>query len=118
MKGITLFIFGGMAEMSDEPPSPKAEFMMAGVGPVSSILIAGIFMPSTQPVSAQAYPGPVNGVIQYLAFINGLLAAFNLIPAFPLDGGRVLRSILWGIKGNLRWATRISSWIGSGFGIL
>jgi CBS domain-containing protein len=60
----------------------------------------------------------MNGVVQYLAFINGLLAVFNLLPAFPLDGGRVLRSILWGLKKNLRWATRISSKIGSGFGIL
>jgi Zn-dependent protease len=118
MKGITLFIFGGMAEMSDEPPSPKAEFMMAGVGPVSSILIAGIFYAIYSVGVSAGIPRPVNGVIQYLAFINGLLAAFNLIPAFPLDGGRVLRSILWGIKGNLRWATRISSWIGSGFGVL
>jgi CBS domain-containing protein len=61
---------------------------------------------------------PVVGVIHYLSTINGLLAAFNLIPAFPLDGGRVLRSILWGLKGNVRWATRVSSWIGEAFGIL
>jgi len=118
MKGITLFIFGGMAEMSDEPPSPKAEFMMAAVGPVSSILIAGIFYAVYSAGVGAGIPKPVNGVLQYLAFINALLAAFNTIPAFPLDGGRVLRSILWGIKGNLRWATRISSWIGSGFGVL
>jgi len=118
MKGITLFIFGGMAEMSDEPPSPKAEFMMAAVGPVSSIVIAGIFYAVYSAGVGAGIPKPVNGVLQYLAFINAILAAFNIIPAFPLDGGRVLRSILWGIKGNLRWATRISSWIGSGFGVL
>ena len=118
MKGITLFIFGGMAEMSDEPPSPKAEFMMAAVGPLSSILIAGIFYALYSAGVSAGISRPVNGVVQYLAYINALLAAFNVIPAFPLDGGRVLRSILWGIKGNLRWATRISSWVGSGFGIV
>jgi len=118
MKGITLFIFGGMAEMTDEPPNPKAEFMMAAVGPISSIIIAGIFYAIYSAGVAAGIPKPVNGVVQYLAFINALLAAFNTVPAFPLDGGRVLRSVLWGIKGNLRWATRVSSFIGSGFGVL
>ncbi len=117
MKGITLFIFGGIAEMSDEPPSPKAEFMMAAVGPVSSIILAGIFYVIHSGGATVGIPKPVNGVVQYLAYINGLLAAFNVVPAFPLDGGRMLRSILWEIKGNLRWATHISSMIGSGFGI-
>lgn len=118
MKGITLFLFGGMAEMSDEPPKPKAEFMMAVVGPVSSIVIAGLFYAVYAAGLGGAIPQPVNGVVGYLAFINAVLAVFNIIPAFPLDGGRILRSILWGAKGDLRWATRISSFIGSGFGIL
>ncbi|HUU39431.1 MAG TPA: site-2 protease family protein [Desulfatiglandales bacterium] len=118
IKGITLFIFGGVAQMEEEPPSPKAEFMMAIVGPLSSIAIAlilyGIYLSGKQ----GGLPVPVNGVVGYLAMINGILAGFNLLPAFPLDGGRVLRSILWGVKKNLKWATRVSSWIGSGFGIL
>jgi len=118
MKGITLFIFGGMAEMSDEPPSPRAEFMMAAVGPLSSIVIAGVFYAMYFAGASTGISTPVNGVIQYLASINALLAAFNVIPAFPLDGGRILRSILWGIKGSLKWATRISSAIGSAFGVL
>ena len=63
------------------------------------------------------WPEAVNGTLGYLAFINLILAAFNLVPAFPLDGGRILRSGLWAYKGNLRWATRVSSAIGSGFGI-
>ncbi len=117
MKGITLFIFGGMAEMSDEPTSAKAEFMMAMVGPFSSIVIAGVFY-SIYFAGKGTVPEPVNGVIEYISFINGMLAAFNILPAFPLDGGRVLRSILWAIKGNVRWATRISSSVGSAFGIL
>ena len=118
MRGITLFIFGGIAEMPEEPPSPKAEFMMAVVGPLSSILIAAIFYAINSAGAFAGMPRPVSGVVQYLAFINGLLAVFNVIPAFPLDGGRILRSILWGVKGDLQWATRIASWLGSAFGIL
>ncbi|HPA15748.1 MAG TPA: site-2 protease family protein [Desulfobacterales bacterium] len=118
IKGITLFIFGGVAEMVEEPPSARAEFMIAIVGPLSSIAIGmvfyGIYLFGVQ----SQWPKPINGVIGYLGAINGILAGFNLVPAFPLDGGRVLRSILWGLRGNLRWATRISSQIGSGFGFL
>jgi Zn-dependent protease/CBS domain-containing protein len=117
MKGITLFIFGGVAEMGDEPPTARAEFWMAVVGPVSSLLIAGVFYLIYLGGTSAGWPVAVLGVLRYLAWINALLAAFNLIPAFPLDGGRILRSILWGAKANLRWATRISSGIGSGFGI-
>jgi Zn-dependent protease/CBS domain-containing protein len=117
MKGITLFIFGGVAEMGDEPPTAKAEFSMAIVGPISSIVIAVIFYLIYRVGVSGGWDTPVNGVIYYIAYINAILAAFNLLPAFPLDGGRVLRSILWGTKGNLRWATRVSSSIGSAFGI-
>jgi len=117
MKGITLFIFGGVAEMGDEPPSAKAEFLIAAVGPLSSIAIAVIFYGIYQIGIAIDWSQAINGVMAYLAMINGLLAVFNLIPAFPLDGGRILRSVLWGWKGNLRRATRISSSIGAGFGI-
>jgi Zn-dependent protease/CBS domain-containing protein len=118
MKGITLFIFGGVAEMGEEPPSAKAEFAMAVVGPVSSIFIGLVFLLIYAQGKHWEWPIAYNGILQYLGWINFLLAGFNLIPAFPLDGGRVLRSILWGIKKNLRSATRISSRIGSGFGIL
>jgi Zn-dependent protease/CBS domain-containing protein len=117
MKGITLFIFGGVAEMGDEPPTAKAEFFMAIVGPLSSIAIGAVFYGIYRIGASSGWTDPVNAVIYYLAYINGILAAFNLLPAFPLDGGRVLRSILWGAKGNLRWATRVSSTIGSAFGI-
>jgi Zn-dependent protease/CBS domain-containing protein len=117
MKGITLFIFGGVAEMGDEPPSAKAEFQIAVVGPLSSVAIAAIFYAIYKLGMQTGWPQPVNGIVAYLAMINGLLAVFNMIPAFPLDGGRILRSILWGWKKNLRQATRISSAIGVGFGI-
>ncbi|MFW6147462.1 MAG: site-2 protease family protein [Thermodesulfobacteriota bacterium] len=118
VKGITLFIFGGVAQMEEEPTSPRAEFMMAIVGPISSFAIGLIFYGIYLSGKQGGLPEPVNGVVGYLALINVILAGFNILPAFPLDGGRVLRSILWGVKKNLRWATRVSSWIGSGFGIL
>lgn len=117
MKGITLFIFGGVAEMGDEPSSPKAEFLMAVVGPVSSIAIAIVLYGIYALGQAVGLPKPMKGVLVYLAGINVLLAVFNLLPAFPLDGGRMLRSALWGLKKNIRWATRVSSRIGAGFGI-
>jgi Zn-dependent protease/CBS domain-containing protein len=116
MKGITLFIFGGMAEMSEEPTSAKAEFMMAVAGPISSVLIGLAFYGLLVLGKQAGWSTPVSGILAYLAWINVILAVFNLLPAFPLDGGRVLRSILWGVKKNLRWATRVSSRVGSLFG--
>jgi len=117
MRGITLFIFGGVAEMTEEPPSPKAEFFMAVAGPISSVVLSlglfGIFFLGM----GGGWPESVIGVIHYLAFLNLILAGFNLLPAFPLDGGRVLRSVLWGWRDNIRWATQISSKIGGAFGI-
>lgn len=118
IQGITLFLFGGVAEMKKEPPSPKAEFMMAIAGPLSSIFLAVVFYVLSQATRGAGWPEAVYGVIKYLAWINGTLAVFNLVPAFPLDGGRILRAALWGWKNDLRWATRIASGIGSGFGLL
>lgn len=118
MKGITLFIFGGVAEMGEEPTTAKTEFMMAMVGPLSSVVIGLIFFGISFQGTEWGWPKPLVGVLKYLAYINTMLAGFNLLPAFPLDGGRMLRSVLWGLKKNLKWATRVSSGIGSGFGIL
>ncbi|HSB34936.1 MAG TPA: site-2 protease family protein [Nitrospirota bacterium] len=117
MRGITLFIFGGVAEMEDEPPSPKAEFFMAVAGPLSSVVLGLAFYAAARLTEGAAAVVPVQAVLEYLAMINWVLAAFNLIPAFPLDGGRVLRAALWQRKKNLRGATRIASRIGSGFGL-
>lgn len=117
MRGITLFIFGGVAEMTDEPPSPTAEFMVAVAGPIASVAIAGVAFGGRLLGAALDWSLSVVAVLGYLALINIVLVVFNAIPAFPLDGGRVLRSILWQWKGSLRWASRISSRIGSGFGI-
>jgi len=118
MKGITLFIFGGVAEMEKEPPTAKAEFFMAIAGPLASVILGGILYGITVLGARSGWPNPVIGVLSYLWSINLVLAAFNLLPAFPLDGGRVLRSALWGFTGRLAWATRIASLIGSGFGFL
>jgi Zn-dependent protease/CBS domain-containing protein len=118
MRGITLFIFGGVAEMGDEPPNPKSEFYMAIAGPIASIFLSIFFFLVAAWTAAMEWPQSVTGVIHYLGWINMILVIFNAVPAFPLDGGRVLRSLLWAWKGSLRWATRISASIGSGFGIV
>ena len=116
MRGITLFLFGGVSEMGDEPPSPKAEFFLAVAGPVSSVVLAaflaglGYLLRGSRPLT------PVTGVLDYLGLLNLYLAGFNLIPAFPLDGGRVLRAVLWGRWNDLRRATRVASSIGAGLG--
>ncbi len=117
MKGITLFIFGGVAEMEDEPASAKTELLMAIAGPLSSVALGIIFLLIYRLGRLVGWPEPVHGVLMYLGWLNLVLAVFNMLPAFPLDGGRVLRSILWFAKGNVRWATRVASAIGSGFGM-
>ncbi len=118
MKGITLFIFGGVAEMTREPPNPKSEFMMAIAGPVASVIAAACFLTLGRIAETLAWPTAVFGVLGYLGWINMVLVVFNMVPAFPLDGGRVLRSILWGARNDMHWATKIASAIGGGFGIL
>jgi Zn-dependent protease/CBS domain-containing protein len=118
MKGITLFIFGGVAEMGEEPPSPKAEFLMAIAGPIASIIISGTMFLTHHAGQTMDWPIPVMAVVSYLAWINLILAAFNLVPAFPLDGGRILRSFLWYTRNDLRGATRITSHIGGWFGMV
>lgn len=116
MKGITLFIFGGVAEMHEEPPSPKAEFFMAIVGPITSLIIGGAALGTVSLLGNGIAPLSMIGILRYLGTINIVLAIFNLLPAFPLDGGRVARSAIWAWKKDLRKATRIASNLGVGFG--
>jgi Zn-dependent protease/CBS domain-containing protein len=118
MQGITLFIFGGIAEMKEEPSSAKDEFLIAVVGPLSSFAMAAIFYLLYFTGGATGWSIPFTGIMGYLGMINLLLAIFNLAPAFPLDGGRILRAALWSWKKDLRWATRIASRFGEGFGLL
>jgi len=117
IRGITLFIFGGVAEMEQEPPRPRVEFLMAVAGPIASLVLAWAFRRFEGLVSAWDGPVPVVAVLHYLGLINVVLALFNLVPAFPLDGGRMLRAALWQRTGDLHRATLIASRIGAGFGI-
>ncbi len=109
VKSITLYIFGGVAEIGAEPPSAMAEFFIAIAGPLVSFLLAALFR-LLEPVAGAV--APVLAVARYLAYINGSLALFNLIPGFPLDGGRVFRAIVWAITKNLRRATIIAANVG------
>jgi len=120
IRGITLFVFGGVAEMEEEPPGAKAEFWMAIAGPLMSFflalvffLIAGFFV-GPDPTK----PAPLAMLFGLLAYVNTVLGVFNLVPAFPLDGGRVLRAALWYWKGDIAWATRIAATAGSIFGFV
>jgi len=115
MSGITLFIFGGVAEMTEEPPNARAEFLMAAVGPLSSLGLAAGFWALTNLGRQSGWGVPVTGLTHTLAFLNASIAAFNLVPGFPLDGGRILRAALWGWKKNLRWATRWAARMGTLF---
>lgn len=115
ISGITLFIFGGVAEMRDEPPSPRAEFFMAIAGPLASVALAAVF--SWAAGMAGGGETAAGIVLGYLALINLVLAVFNMVPAFPLDGGRALRALLWAWKSDMHWATRITASIGFAFGL-
>jgi Zn-dependent protease/CBS domain-containing protein len=116
VKRITLFIFGGVSDLEQEPRSPGVEFQMAFVGPFTSLVIGGLAFLANWALGGKA---PLLGaLLGYLAIMNLLLAGFNLLPGFPLDGGRVLRSILWKVTGNLRKATRWTSLVGQGIGSL
>ncbi len=115
---ITLFILGGVSNLEEEPKKPMVEFTMAIVGPAASLLLALIFWVITLAAGTPNADQPVIVIISFLAWINLVLGIFNLLPGFPMDGGRVLRSIIWGSTGNLTKATNVASFIGQGFGWL
>ncbi len=118
IQSITLFLFGGVASISEEPKSAKIEFLMAIAGPLTSIVLGFIFFLIRLAGKAAGLTDVFTGIFGYLALINWVLAGFNLVPAFPLDGGRVFRAALWKWMKNQRKATRVASAVGSGFGIL
>jgi Zn-dependent protease len=115
---ISLFLFGGIAHLEDDPPTPKSELRMALAGPAASLALAAVFLGLfwlTQRTSAL-----LPSLFSYLYSINVVVAIFNMIPGFPLDGGRVLRAILWSYKRDIKWATKIAAGLGQtvGFAIL
>jgi Zn-dependent protease/CBS domain-containing protein len=112
---ITLFIFGGVSQIASEPFSAAVEFWVAVVGPLTSFVLAGIFWELAPHL---AWSPPLFALAKYLTFINVILGVFNLIPGFPLDGGRVLRAIVWRITGKYQRATAIAATTGRFFGFV
>jgi Zn-dependent protease/CBS domain-containing protein len=120
---ITLFIFGGVANIQREPPSPRAEFLITIVGPIASFALGMLFLAlngaldglsviASDSEAAIARLGPLSTMLLWLGSVNLILGTFNMIPGFPLDGGRVLRALLWALTDDRQKATRWASWIG------
>ncbi len=115
LRGITLFLFGGVSEMEGEPRSARDEFLMAIAGPAVSLVLAVLFYVLAAVGFNAGWALATIAFLGYLAWINIAVLIFNMVPAFPLDGGRVLRSALWAGTGNLRRATWWASLLGQGF---
>jgi Zn-dependent protease/CBS domain-containing protein len=129
VNSITLFIFGGVSNLEEEPATPGTEFSMAIVGPLTSAVLGGVFWGLAMALTGQGLslldlingskqPGALEAVLGYLGWINLSLAVFNLLPGFPLDGGRVLRSIIWASTKSLQKATSAAGFVGGVFGWL
>ncbi|MBP7794963.1 MAG: site-2 protease family protein [Candidatus Saccharicenans sp.] len=116
VEDITLFILGGVARISEELKEPKKEFYLALAGPVSSFILGGLFLLLSSGLRNISHPVQIASA--YLAYTNLVLGGFNLLPGFPMDGGRVLRAILWRTTGDLKKATRIASSVGQGIAFL
>ncbi len=115
VRGITLFIFGGVSSIEQEATTPRDEFWISFVGPLSSLILAGLFWGLS---FLAAGGGIATALLSYLATINLALALFNLLPGFPLDGGRVLRAVIWAVSGDRRKATNWAAAVGHVFAFL
>lgn len=118
VEGITLWLFGGVARFRGEAMTPREELRIAVVGPLMSLVLAGAFALVAFLLDAAGVPDLIVGTAAWLGFINAILAIFNLVPAFPLDGGRVLRAVLWGRNKTRLAATRTAALAGRVFGYL
>jgi Zn-dependent protease/CBS domain-containing protein len=116
--GITLWLFGGVSRFSSESASPGAQALITFVGPLTSLLLGVAFLLASVAVGGGAHPGLLAVTLAWLGYLNILLGVFNLLPAFPLDGGRILQSLIWVRTGNRLRATRIAARIGMGFAYL
>jgi Zn-dependent protease/predicted transcriptional regulator len=114
VRGITLFLFGGATHAKVESKGPRDEFLISVVGPLSSLALGAVFYG----LGLLGLPAAVAGGLRYLGVVNGMLAVFNLLPGFPLDGGRVLRSAVWKATGSLERATAVASVAGQAVGYL
>jgi Zn-dependent protease len=115
IEGIELWLFGGVAQFKGMFPSAGAEFRIAVAGPLVSLVLGLAFLAVAV---VAGIPESVDGVFAWLGYINLVLLLFNLLPALPLDGGRVLRAALWAARDDFRWATRVAATVGRGFGYL
>ncbi|MDP2638141.1 MAG: site-2 protease family protein [Candidatus Levybacteria bacterium] len=130
IKRITLFLFGGVSNLEREPESAKTEFLMAVVGPITSIALGFLLLflggqtmqnglnPAMIPDSLSPAISPIQTLLLWLGPINIVLGLFNLLPGFPLDGGRIFRSLIWSITKNLRTSTRIAAFVGQAIGFI
>lgn len=116
VRSITLFVFGGVSNLEQEPPTARDEFQVAAAGPVVSAAIAAIAWPLGLAIASHS--DVTGSILIYLGAANFLLAVFNLVPAFPLDGGRILRAALWSLTDNPRRATRWASLTGQAIALL
>lgn len=114
---ITLWLLGGVSELDGEAPTPRAELFIAGAGPLTSLAFGALGAAAMFGVSALGGPGAVVVALAWLTAVNVLLAVFNLLPGAPLDGGRVLRAVLWRIRGDRDWAQIAADWAGVGLGL-
>jgi Zn-dependent protease/predicted transcriptional regulator len=115
---ITLFFFGGVSEITEEPQDPDLEVRMAAAGPLMSFLIAGMLGALWYLCESIRAPIPIVATLGYAALINALLGAFNLVPAFPMDGGRVFRGSIWKHSNNLVAATKTATRVSEGLSLL
>lgn len=118
VRRITLFALGGVSVIEKESPSAKAEFLIAIVGPVTSVVIGGVLWGAFQALGGNPDATPGAAILYWLALINVSLGVFNMLPGFPLDGGRVLRSVIWGITSSMERATRMAARVGQGIALV